>query len=72
MMRYLRGRLYKAPILVYTSYRGVSRTAFVSAYTRAGSTYLRSKCLKFIDGVLRDKGTGEDDSEWVGKEETSL
>lgn len=69
MMRYLRGRLYRAPVLVYTSYDGVSRTAFVSTYTRAGSTYRHEKCLKFIDGVLRDKGTGEDDGEWVGKEE---
>jgi hypothetical protein len=62
ILRFLRGRQYRSPVLVYCCL-SIELTRYVLGYKRAGSTTCMSLCLAFIEAL----GRGEvDDDEWEG------
>ncbi|KAF9523956.1 hypothetical protein CPB83DRAFT_862010 [Crepidotus variabilis] len=61
-LRFLRGRFFNAPVLIYTGL-GVDLTRYVEAYSAAGSTTSARVCMKFISGMVVGKG---DDFNWQG------
>ncbi|KAF8906755.1 hypothetical protein CPB84DRAFT_1769558, partial [Gymnopilus junonius] len=63
LLQYLRGRLLKAPVLIYTN-TTIKWTAFVMNFEAAGSTTDATICLRYISH-LAARGIGSDD-EWRG------
>ncbi|OBZ70007.1 hypothetical protein A0H81_09916 [Grifola frondosa] len=61
MLRYLRGRLYTAPILIYCG-ASIVRTQYVLSYHRAGSTSDQNVCFSFI-GALAQNGPPKHDGD---------
>ncbi|KIM78351.1 hypothetical protein PILCRDRAFT_596073 [Piloderma croceum F 1598] len=62
ILRFLRGRQYRSPVLVYCCF-SIEFTRYVLAYERAGSTSWMSLCSAFIEAF----GRGEmDDDGWEG------
>ncbi|OBZ70032.1 hypothetical protein A0H81_09903 [Grifola frondosa] len=53
MLRYLRGRLYTAPILIYCG-ASIVRTQYVLSYHRAGSTTDQNVCFSFIGALAQN------------------
>ncbi|KDQ56017.1 hypothetical protein JAAARDRAFT_208263 [Jaapia argillacea MUCL 33604] len=62
ILRYLRGRQYRAPVLIYCG-TSIEQTRYVQAFENAGSTMSSGVCLSFIDAL--DKGV-VDDIAWKG------
>jgi hypothetical protein len=58
-LQYLRGRLFRAPVLILTN-KSIDKTTFVRNYDSAGSTRKSIVCLDYItslaDGVNSDSG----------------
>src|SRR5882762_3903547 len=62
ILRFLRGRLYKAPVLVYCCL-SISLTTYVRSYEQSGSTTASDVCLSYILALAN----GEiDDMGWQG------
>ncbi|KIM84799.1 hypothetical protein PILCRDRAFT_369587 [Piloderma croceum F 1598] len=62
ILRFLRGRQYRSPVLVYCCF-SIKLTRYVLGYERAGSTTWMGLCLAFIEAL----GRGEvDDDGWEG------
>lgn len=72
ILRFLRGRQYRSPVLVYCGV-SIKLTSYVRAFERAGSTVSFTVCTNFI--LALGAGT-EDDRSWKGfqgsSEELSL
>ncbi|KDQ55995.1 hypothetical protein JAAARDRAFT_79518 [Jaapia argillacea MUCL 33604] len=62
ILRYLRGRQYRAPVLIYCG-ASIAKTRYVQAFENAGSTVSSGVCLAFIDAL--HKGV-VDDTAWKG------
>jgi hypothetical protein len=62
LLQYLRGRLFRVPVLIYTS-ASINRTAFVTQYEAAGSTTNMGVCLNYIANLAAGKS---DDAGWRG------
>jgi len=62
ILRFLRGRQYRSPVLVYCCF-SIESTRYVLAYEKAGSTGWMSLCSAFIEAF----GRGEmGDDGWEG------
>jgi len=60
ILRFLRGRQYKAPVLVCCD-RSISRTAYVRSYERSGSTNSKDVCSSYISALAKGEA---DDRGW--------
>ena len=64
ILRYLRGRGFKAPVLVYCG-RSIPLTSYVTAYSRAASTTHPAVCSAFMEQLV-SVGGAEDMEEEEG------
>ncbi|KAF4610677.1 hypothetical protein D9613_007312 [Agrocybe pediades] len=61
-LQYLRGHLYKAPVLVYTG-SSINYTQYVEQYESAGSTCVAHTCIGYITNLANRRNA---DTEWRG------
>jgi len=61
-LQYLRGRLFSAPVLIYT-FSTIDMTQFVTNYDSAGSTICARICLGYINSLAAGLNS---DSGWKG------
>jgi len=62
MLRYLRGRLFRAPVLVFCNL-SIMSTEFVKSYETAGSTISTFVVKRYITSLARQR---RDDVDWRG------
>ncbi|KAA1475245.1 hypothetical protein DENSPDRAFT_415885 [Dentipellis sp. KUC8613] len=62
ILRYLRGRMYRAPVMIYCGL-SIAETAYVKSFSRAGSTTDWILCLRFIKNLAAGIDT---DYDWEG------
>ena len=60
-LRYLRGRFFTAPVLIYTGEHRIASTSYVERYDAAGSTTKRRVTMRYIANLAAGK---DDDSNW--------
>ena len=60
ILRFLRGRQYRAPVLVCCCL-SISLTTYILSYERSGSTTSGNICLAYISALAEEK---VDDREW--------
>ncbi|EPQ52626.1 hypothetical protein GLOTRDRAFT_131861 [Gloeophyllum trabeum ATCC 11539] len=68
IVRYMRGRQYQAPILVYCG-SSIQGTGYVLSYANTGSTTEQSICRAFISGLL---APGSDERVWQAYNATPM
>jgi len=61
-LRYLRGRFFISPVLIYTGL-SIGSTRYVESYDAAGSTTLAEVALEYIENLAAGK---DDDTKWRG------
>ena len=61
-LRYLRGRFFNSPVLIYTGL-SIDSTCYVESYDAAGSTICQTVALEYIANLAA--GT-DDDTKWRG------
>ncbi|KDR84483.1 hypothetical protein GALMADRAFT_237358 [Galerina marginata CBS 339.88] len=61
-LQYLRGRLFRAPVLIYTG-DSISSTEYVMTYESAGSTTDPEMCMEYIASLA---AAMNDDTKWKG------
>ncbi|KAF9552256.1 hypothetical protein CPC08DRAFT_296457 [Agrocybe pediades] len=71
LLRYLRGRLYKAPVLVYTNFskKGKGPTKYVEGYDLAGVSSKSDVCLAYCRALAEGR---TDDEAWRGWKEENF
>jgi hypothetical protein len=62
ILRYLRGRHFNAPMLIYTGWQSIYRTRYVRDYRLAGSTTSSTVCYRYISSLALG---GTDDFGWM-------
>ena len=61
-LRYLRGRFFSSPVLIYTG-SSIGSTRYIKSYGAAGSTTHRGITLQYIKNLAAGK---DDDTKWRG------